>query len=115
MLLFRESVLLTHISSAVVGGLVQKWTPKPVEATSRVSAAGGGKKGRAGIAVVFLHFRIVYIHYGIQNNCCWIMLYYLTESRGGKKVKGGDDHAQLQVDPESGPELNEALEVPPLQ
>ena len=31
------------------------------------------------------------------------------ESKTAKKVKGGDD--QVQVDPDSGPELKEALEV----
>lgn len=96
---------------------MQKWMPKPVKGIARVSAAGGGKKGgagRAGMAKVFLHFHVlVYIRIlQFPNNSCWITLYVLTESRGGKKVKGGDDHTQLQVDPESGPELKEALEVP---
>ena len=91
MLFCRESVLLTHISSAVVGGLVQKWTPKPVEATSRVSAAGGGKKGRAGIAVVFLHFRIVYILYCtvskiIVVRLCCIILQRVVGAKRSKVV-----------------------------
>ena len=43
------------------------------------------------------------------------LLVLLTESRGGvataKKGKGGGGGEQLQVDPEAGPELKEALEV----
>ena len=50
---YSDSVLLTQVCSALVSGVVQKWTPKPTAGSSR-AATGVGKKGATGRAGILL-------------------------------------------------------------
>jgi len=81
----KDSVLLTRVASALVGGVVTKCTPKPSEIRTPTA-----KKGRAG------------------NKCkdlFSVLIIYFVDSKSAKK--GKDEPPAV----DTGPELKEALEV----